>query len=267
MKYTLVGIVALVAIIAILLLAGVLPPEWFQVLGGRVANQVEEVIGKLDVRRQEVLNAIENAEKEIARLQRVEAESRVEADSLAVKLDELTASQEEARQGLLWLADLLEAGESVRLSDGRLLTEEELEAYAKSKRDSFETLSQRIATYQEALTVLRSTAEDAHTRWTEGRLAVQRLQAGLELLDARILALRALRPEQAKVEAAPVLGDEISIAEKVLQDTLTELEKEAAVIAAMQGFKSPTAISDEAVDKALDAGNDLASELRELAGD
>ena len=242
-----------------------------QVIATRVMDPLIRQIGETDIQRQKVLNAIEAAKAEIARLQRVEAENSVKAEMLSEKLEVLKANKEESRKRLLQLADLIEAGQPITLTNGTVISVSELTAYAERKKREFEVLNRKITIYQKSIDLLTTTAKEAHNRWVEGKATVAELEAQLELLDAQIAALEAVKAQPELARAAGSYEDLISEAQRVTEEVMEKLERERRTIERLRELQ---AAEGELIQTQLDqleldlkSSSDLVAELRSLAGE
>lgn len=243
-----------------------LPPA-VDVVATKVSNSIKEWIGTVEIQRVEVLRAIDDAKAEVDRLKWVEAESSVEAEILSEKLETLKLNREAARKGLLQLADLIEAGKPITLTNGTTMSIPELMDYAERKKAEFEALNEKIEIYQESIDVLTKTAQEAHDRWVEGERIIETLEAQLELLDAKILALKAAA-EQPLAKGEDTGADPIAAAEDIVNKTIEELNKQREVIERLREIQgAETDQVEKLLELDLKSSKDLASELRELAGE
>jgi hypothetical protein len=242
-----------------------------QVLATRVMDPLVRQIGETDIQRQKVLNAIEAAKAEIARLQRVEAENSVKAEMLSEKLEALKANREESRKRLLQLADLIEAGQPITLTNGTVMSVSELTAYAERKKREFEVLNRKITIYQKSIDLLMTTAKEAHDRWVEGKATVAELEAQLELLDAQIAALEAVKAQPEIARAAGSYEDLISEAQRVTEEVMEKLERERRTIERLRELQAtegePIQSQLDQLELDLKSSSDLVAELRSLAGE
>lgn len=240
-----------------------------QVMATRVVDSLVQQIGEAEVQRQKVLNAIEEAKAEIVRLQRVEAENSVKVEMLSEKLEELKANKEELRERMLQLADLIEAGQPITLTNGTVLTVPDLIRHAERAKSQFELLNQKINIYQKSVDLLTATVQDAHTRWIEGKDAIAELEAQLELLDAQIAALKLFQEQPEISRATASYRDAIAEAQRVMSETLEKLEQKRRVFEKMRELQ---AVESEAIQPQADlleldlkSSEDLVAELRALA--
>ncbi|MCS7220576.1 MAG: hypothetical protein RML36_14470 [Anaerolineae bacterium] len=240
-----------------------------QVMATRVVDSLVQQIGEAEVQRQKVINAIDEAKAEITRLQRVEAESSVKAEMLSEKLEELKAKKEELRESMLRLADLIEAGQPVTLTNGTVLTIPDLIKHAERAKSQFEALNQKIAIYQKSVDLLMSTAQEAHTRWIEGKDAIAELEAQLELLDAQIATLKLFQEQPAISRATTAYRDAIAEAQRIMNETLEKLEQKRRIFEKMRELQAlesePIQSQAELLELDLRSSEDLVAELRALA--
>ncbi len=241
-----------------------------QVMATRTIDSLVQLIGEAEVQRQKVINAVDEARAEITRLQRVEAESTVKAEMLSEKLEELKANKEELRGRLLQLADLIEAGQPITLTDGTTLTIPDLVRHAERAKSQFELLNQKIAIYQKSIDLLMATAQEAHARWIEGKTAVAELEAQLELLDAQIAALKLYQEQPEISRATASYQDVISEAQRIMNETLEKLELRRRVFEKMSELQAAESEQIQSqfdlLELDLKSSEDLVSELRSLAG-
>jgi hypothetical protein len=236
-----------------------------ETLATKAMQEIDAAIGKEDVQRQKVLDAVQNAQREVERLQRVEAESSVDAEMLSAKLDDLNRNKELATKGLLQLADLIDAGKPVTLTNGAVMSVTELVTYADRKKAEFETLNKKMAIYEESIAVSTKTAQDAHDRWVEGKRVVDTLKAQVDLLDTRIAALRAARPSSSAAVVNSTYEDVVAQAQTTMDEVSGSLENELKVIEKLREVQKVDGPNEKQLELDLRSSGDLASELRDLA--
>ncbi len=146
------------------------------------------------------------------------------------------------------------------------MTLTELEQYAERKKAEFENQNKKIAVYEESLALSQQTAVDAHQRWVEGKRTVETLQAQVDLIDARITALRAARPASNLAAVSNTYEDIIAQSQATVDEVDQQLAKEIRVIQELRQVQKPQSANEEQLEQDLQSSGDLASELRDLAG-
>jgi predicted transcriptional regulator len=198
-----------------------------QVLGQKAEDTIIKQIGELDVQRQEAMNAVNQSKEEIKRLQRIEAENQVEADTLSKDMAALRSKKEILQKEMNKLADYMESGKPLTLDDGTVVSAAELESYAKSKIADYQTIDNKVLIKQDTLNLYQQNVKVAHERWTNGKQVVTELESQLELIDANIAALKVYQsqPDLQADNSADVMAK----AKEVVDGTLKILEKERMV--------------------------------------
>lgn len=242
-----------------------------QVVTDRAEDALINQIGALDVQRQEVVNAVAKAKEEIGRLQRVEAENAVEAETLASELELLSQENEDARLEMLQLADYIERSEPLTLSDGTVVTVADLQGYAERKISAYETLSNKMAIKQQTFDLYTQNVKTAHEHWVEGKQIVDELEGQLELIDAQIAALKVYQEQPQLLTEGGTFESAITDAKTLVDGTHKTLTKELRIREKMgEVVETDLDAKIEAeLQKATasESGGDIVSKLRNLASD
>ena len=230
------------------------------VLGQRAEDAVINQIGALDVQRQEVVNAIAEAEAEIERLVAVEADNAVEAAYLEDDLVALNEKKSEAQQEMRKLADHIESGEPLVLDDGTTISVAELEQYASRRIQTYETLNQQIAAKEETLGLYKQAVQEAAGRRTAGQRVITEMKDQLALIDAQIASLRVYEEQPELLGSGGESRDVIAEAAELVADTQKLVDKELRTRRQMAEIEDVGDL-DSQISDALDEGSETATDV------
>lgn len=266
MRTILVGL-ALAGVIALFSVGGVTPQKvmaWTAVIVGDVEDGVDRLLDEGQVMRQEALQAIEAHEKEMARLEKLLASSRVDARLTQEKVAALREVQADSQTELARLGRMIESGQEVWTDGDRTWTVSDLKSLATSKIAQYDLLVEQIAAYEENARIWDESASQTEAALSAARQNVTNMEALLGLLDAKLNLLRAL---EAQSEQAPrqnlASGQVLSETSSVLNDLIAEVGRATDIQRELNGIQAPIAL-DLPPDPASD--DDLVAQLFERSG-
>jgi len=203
---------------------------WSGVIASDVESQIDELIGRERIMRQQALEAIQSAKADIERLEALAVSSAVDAELMAERITALQTQEQTAQEQLGKLAAVIDQGKPVEQENGTVWQVADLERYAETKIVAYETIQQRVAAYEQSRSVHRETAEQAQSALLAAQQNVANMEAALELLDAKISLLQALQaqPELVRVSAPDIAGT-LTETESLMTGLLDEVEREIRI--------------------------------------
>lgn len=156
------------------------------VVRGFFGDTIRGIVGKYKIARANAVRQINLLAREVERLAALEAKNEVAAFMLSeYELPTLLAVRDAMRQGLLDLADMIEAGDSVE-RNGRVYTVVELESLAGVAEERYKAILEQIDSVNIAIQVRRENAEQAYRGRFQALSARQVLLSRLPTMDAQI---------------------------------------------------------------------------------
>jgi hypothetical protein len=198
------------AVVGLLLLGGYTVYKYSGARGKvakqKILNQLDEWLGKSDVRRQEIVDKIEGMEKGIDKLSDVRRRQSVQADMLKGELKLNEKKLQESTEILVRLKKDLEmfktnAEYSVRYGSKDYTREGDLDKLANRVVDAHTLLKKQTDAMKERLAKYEENVEILTARETERKKEVNELKNELTQLDADIALAKAHR------EAAEALNE------------------------------------------------------------
>lgn len=231
------------------------------VVRGYFGDTIRGTVGKYKIARAKAVRQINLLEREVERLAALEAKNEVAADMLAEdKLPTLLAVQDAMRQGLLDLADMLEAGDSVE-RNGRTYTVVDLESLAGVAEERYKAILEQIASVNVAIKVRRENAERAYRGRFQALFARQVLLSRLPTMDAQIDTLLIMASSGVSEEGTSTV---VESAVKTFDEIHNDIVTQGLILAELRQMRlasAPTVIGD-ITNSARDA---VAAQLRTLA--
>ncbi|MCB9139690.1 MAG: hypothetical protein H6642_15215 [Caldilineaceae bacterium] len=199
-------------------------------------------------------------EREIERLQWIEAESAAQTASMDAELDQLQSALETSRAGLLELAQLMEMNPGSIFVEGRRYQGEEIELYAAEKMAEFTSLQEQVELYQQARATHRTAALEAGALRQEAVRNVQMLEAHQALLKATLIQGRMRETKSSNNPSVQQLSGQLR---DQLERNRRIVERRRLLENGINGQNTELPDLDDLVSR----GRDLASAMKKLAQD
>ncbi len=224
-----------------------------------VKKEIVDLIGKYEVQKKQVQLKIDACNAEIMRLQKIEADASVEAESIAPKIEQLKKVRESCSQNALRLADALEKNAPLQVGE-KTYSIDELRSKAETCKTQLQTLDEQIKVSENTLSTYQQAVAKSHQKWQEGREVVKVLSSQQELLNSKLDALNAsvkLNPEG----DSTVFAD----AKATIETIVSNVDKEDKKIQRFQDIHAAPATEEASLDSSLKSAQQLADELRAMA--
>lgn len=240
---------------------------WGGVVANDVENQIDQILGKERVLREQAVQAIEAAKADVARLQELSVGSQVDAEMLSEKLVELRVREAESKTQLGRLAEMVETNAPIQLADGTVWQPADLQQYAETKMMAHRTLVERIAVLDESIRVQQETSSRANSALTLAQQNVASMTASLELLDAKIALLQAIDAQPvATASGDPAVSGLLGETETLIDSLLDEVEREIRIAKGRQELYSASNIDVGNMEALPTIKDSLVDELYSLSG-
>lgn len=166
-----------------------LPPDhrlhvWIDVLAGKGETVVASVVGESTVLHFRAWRTIASMEREIDRLQWIEAESSVKATQVGATVGTLDLHADELRNVIEWITALLANGADQYDIAGTQVTAGQLRSHAEELITEWDALQEQRDLYQRAADMYVQTEREARSLKQQMMQSMQRTTAYLALLEA-----------------------------------------------------------------------------------
>lgn len=204
--------------VALLCLTGCGPRA--QVLSDKVKNQLDELVGKLDVQKKEIENQLSNLDTAIQTLKKAKITNEVKLEQLDKKMVPLKAQATKIKDVLAKFSDHLQATESVEIS-GRTYTPDEIKTNLKELVAGYNQTDSKIKSYQPAKESLARVIAMQERQLTTYQSKQAEMKIQMDSLEARYEAVKVMR--EAQVTAG---GEDFSSTITKMQDSIDDLSAE-----------------------------------------
>ncbi len=201
---------------------------------------------------------IRGLEREIERLQWVEAESMTRSRSMDGQLDDLLASVEATREGMIELAALMQLSPGAIFVDGVRYAGPEIETYAARQMAEFTALQEQVELYRQAQNAHRRAALDARSLRQEAEQNIKLLEAHSAVLEATVALESAREPD----------GEASQNVHQLSSQLRSQLERNRRIVERRRLLEEGVGGGQESLlelDTLVLRGEDLAAALRQLA--
>lgn len=240
---------------------------WGGVIANDVENQIDLILGKQRVLREQAVQAIEAAKTDVARLQELAVSSQVDAEMLKEKVAQLRALELESKEQLGQLAEMMENNAPIELENGAVWQPSDIEVYAQTKIVEHKTLTERIAILEESIWVQLETSSQAKAALAIAEQNIASMTASLELLDAKIALLQAIeiQPDVAAT-GDPAVGRLLGDTDTLIDSLLNEVEREIRIAKGRKDLYKSQAVGVSEIDSLSSVKDTLVDELYSLSG-
>lgn len=234
-----------------------------EVARDRLLAEADRLLGEIEVKRKEIDPAIQQAEAALARLKKSRIEVQVRASQISSDLTSTHDRLAETDRALARLRDLLGQGSSVEIA-GTAYTLTQLGGMATGAISTRKSLAAQVATLQSTQERLESVVALLETREQAGRDRLDSLKGLLVEIDAKAVALTAIKEAARVAEDAGALDCEAL--ERQIQDLEAKVDGELAFHEEM--LKQATADSDSVATILRDTGStdEVVAEIDRLLG-
>ena len=156
---------------------------WGTIAHSRIERTIATILGEEYFLRRNARQTITHLQKEIERLQWLEAESAAQAHRLDAILADLQTDQEEIRHSLQLLAGWIEAGQPVQV-DATTYQITEIEEFAIQEMQSLTALEEQILLYRQTQQMHEDAAHRGRLLWNEAQQNIDTTGAYLALMEA-----------------------------------------------------------------------------------
>ncbi len=268
MRITIVSTIIGVALIMLSVVGGYSDKllVWTGIVAKEVETQIDDLLGKEKVMRQQALDAIDAAQADISRLQDLVVASSVDAELATERLTEMRLLEAQAQKQLGQLGTMIEKREPIETADGTLWQIADLQAYAETKIVEYDTLLQRIQILEESRAVHQETATRANSAMLATQQNAAKMAASLELLDAKIALLQALKSQPENIRVSnPQVDNAVADTENLLDTLLEEVERELGIARAREKLQRAPVQNESSLPPLPAVNDDLVDQLYSLS--
>lgn len=192
----------------------------------KALGKIDGFLGKLSVNRKKIKNKMEQTEDSFDLMRRTKIETAVKAESLGKKIGLLEETLQQVDRELGRLRSKLTGPTPVVI--GATYTMQDLQRSSTRLIALRKSKAQAITDYKEAQLVMQKTTESLARKQISARQRIDRLESQLTAIDAKAMALMALRSTYA-VGGDASMVDQLAELEGMVEDLLVDVETELRV--------------------------------------
>jgi phage shock protein A len=185
-----------------------------KVAGAKVMDQIDQLLGKTEVQKQQAQDGIADMKKAIDKLREGKIKAKVQADQLGDQIKTLDDKIADAKTTLATLQDYIKSGQPKEIA-GKTYSQDDLNKMARTVIDAEKNLQTQRDGYKHAKDILDQAVATLEGRQKDAEERVATLDTKMREIDAEMVALKALK------DSAAVMGD----ADSTLSDKFAENEK------------------------------------------
>jgi chromosome segregation ATPase len=185
-----------------------------KVAGAKVMDQIDQLLGKTEVQRQQAQDGIADMKTSINKLREGKIKAKVQADQMDDQIKTLDGKIADAKTTLATLQDYIKSGQPKEIA-GKTYSQDDLNKMARTVIDAEKNLQTQRDGYKHAKDILDQAYTTLEGRQKDAEERVAALDTKMKEIDAEMVALKALK------DSAAVMGD----ADASLSDKFAENEK------------------------------------------
>lgn len=194
-------------------------PNRAQVAKNKVMDQIDDMLGKMDVQKAEIDNGIKSAKQAVAEIRRAKHQAQAQLDLIDEKVRPHQEKLNRCDESLAKLRDVIRADMPAEFA-GKTYSVAELKTMAGQVIQARKESEEKIKGFDAARTNMRSVVATITKKQEDLEARIVRLEATHAKLDAEMAAARSMK------KASAAMGDTGS----TLGENLDELEKKMAVL-------------------------------------
>ena len=199
---------------------GIITSAQVETAKGALKDKIDGAVGRLEVRRQEIIGSLEKSEKALAALREARITSEARARLLENRLQPLQARVGAAEGALEKIGEALKADQTLVVS-GVTMDQQSLQKSGNEILEIRKESLERIAQFEKARDALRATSRALSSREKEIHKYLISLRSNMQVVDSQMAAAREVE------KASAVLG-----ADGSMDGVLSELEARITILGA-----------------------------------
>ena len=170
---------------------GVVTEAHLETAKANLRGKIDDALGKLEVRRQEIILGLEKSEKALAALREARITSEVRVNLLGKKIAPIQDKADQADGALERIASALQSeSRTLEVSAGQTLDEARLEKAGREILQLRKENLDRASQYTKARETLRASADALGAREKEVQKAIEGMKESMQVVDAQMAAAK-----------------------------------------------------------------------------
>jgi len=232
----------------------------------KAEQEITRQIGDLDVKRQEIVNAIAASKQELTRLETARAKNIVAAQLAEEEIVGFEAEIQALQRQMAKLAEYLQSGEPLILDDGSVVDAEEMNQIADQLIWQFDLLEEKLALKRQTLKIYQDNAANADDRLSQGRAIVARMEGQLDLIDAQMETLEVYEEKPELMVDSGSFSEVIPEAQELIEETNKILAEERIIRETITKSEDRMGDVQEALEKEQPGPSNAIEALLDRAG-
>lgn len=237
-----------------------------EVLSDKLKNQLDELVGKMDVKKKEIENQMKQLQTTVETLKEAKIKNEVKLERLDQKIKPMEEKRNAIKNALSEFSVHVSATEAVEIK-GKSYSPEEVKSSLKELVEGFKSWDAKISSYQPAIESLRRVATMQEKQLATYQSKYSEMKMQMETLEARYDAVKVMK--EAKVTAG---GEDFSDSIAGMQESIDDLSDEVETALRLEDSKLKeleSEVQDSKLDQLIDdaSGSDqLSKDLEAILG-